>query len=197
MIKPYSESCEQNRDAIFDVIEPIFLAHSSVFEIGSGTGQHAVYFAEKMQHLKWHTSDCQPYLEGIQSWLSDSNLDNVISPVELDVSCSQWPEIKVDAVFTANSIHIMQQRDVVNFMTGVGKMLVAGGNLIIYGPFNYGGNYTSESNERFDRWLKQRDTKSGIKAFEEIEMLADENGMRLEKDYSMPANNHILHFVRQ
>lgn len=196
MNKPYSESCDQNKTAILSVISPVFSSASSVLEIGSGTGQHAIYFAQKMPHLKWYTSDCKAYLDGINMWLMDECLPNVATPFELDVTSSAWPELDVDAVFTANSIHIMNQQDVINFMSGVGRLLGKQGNLMIYGPFNYNGRYTSQSNESFDQWLKQRDALSGIKHFEEMVSLASNNGMQLNADYEMPANNRILHFVK-
>ena len=194
MNKPYSESCDQNKGAILAIISPIFSSHNSVLEIGSGTGQHAVYFAGEMPQLQWYTSDCRSYIEGINMWLEEARLPNIIAPVELNVTTSKWPKIDVDAVFTANSIHIMNWNEVVHFMDGVGKLLSNQGDLVIYGPFNYGGSYTSESNERFDQWLKSRDPKSGIKHFEDMISLADENRLRLFTDYSMPANNRILHF---
>ncbi|MBL4710997.1 MAG: DUF938 domain-containing protein [Gammaproteobacteria bacterium] len=197
MNKPYSEACDQNKHAILDVISPILSVYTHVFEVGSGTGQHAIYFAEMMPHLTWYTSDCSPYLAGINLWLSASTLNNVIAPVELNVSTSAWPKDNVDAVFTANSIHIMNQQDVNNLFSGVANLLSQKGCFIIYGPFNYKGAYTSDSNQRFDQWLKNRDYQSGIKNFEEIEILAKKNGMRLISDYSMPANNRILHFIKQ
>lgn len=196
MKKPYSESCDQNKEPILAIISPVLSSASSVLEIGSGTGQHAIYFAEKMPYLEWHTSDCRPYLDGINMWLSDAGLSNVLVPFELDVSSSQWPELDVDAVFTANSIHIMNQQDVINFMTGVGRLLNEQGHLMIYGPFNYNGAYTSKSNESFDHWLKDRDPSSGIKHFEDVMSLANNNGMKLVTDYEMPANNRMLHFVK-
>ena len=196
MNKPYSESCDQNKEVILSIISPLFLSLSNVLEIGSGTGQHAIYFAERMPHLRWHTSDCSSYLDGINMWLADTGLTNVLPPLELNVSRSQWPQLEVDAVFTANSIHIMHQQDVVNLINGVGKLLKQGGGFVIYGPFNYNGLYTSKSNENFDRWLKQRDAFSGIKHFEEIESLANSNNMQLVTDYEMPANNRILHFIK-
>ena len=196
MNKPYSESCDQNKDVILSVISPLFFSLSNVLEIGSGTGQHAIYFAERMPHLTWHTSDCLSYLDGINMWLADTSLTNVLPPLELNVSRSQWPQLEVDAVFTANSIHIMHQQDVVNLIKGVGKLLKQGGSFVIYGPFNYNGLYTSKSNENFDQWLKQRDAFSGIKHFEEIESLVNSNNMQLVTDYEMPANNRILHFIK-
>lgn len=196
MSKPYSESCDQNKEPILSVISPLFSTCSNILEIGSGTGQHAVYFAKKMPHLKWYCSDCASQLEGINIWLADAGLANVVAPIELNVTSSPWPELDVDAVFTANSIHIMNQQDVINFFTGVGNLIKAGGSLVIYGPFNYGGSYTSASNESFDRWLKDRDPFSGIKNFEEIEHLARNNAMQLVRDYEMPANNRILQFIK-
>ncbi len=196
MNKPYSESCEQNKEPILSVIRPIFSAYSRVLEIGSGTGQHAIYFAENMPHLTWCSSDRRSYLEGINMWLEDAGLPNVVPPLELDVTDDHWPVADVDAVFTANSVHIMGYREVACMIKGAGKLLPEQGALVIYGPFNYGGSYTSESNARFDQWLKSRDSRSGIKDFEEILSMADDNGMQLTADLAMPANNRILHFTK-
>ena len=196
MNKPYSESCDQNKEPILAVISPVFSSLSSVLEIGSGTGQHAIYFAENMPHLKCHTSDCRSYLAGINMWLDDAGLPNVLPPFELNVTESSWPKLDVDAVFTANSIHIMSQQDVLNFMSGVGNLLAEQGELMIYGPFNYNGQYTSSSNESFDQWLKSRDPLSGIKHFEDMVALANKNGMQLVADHAMPANNRTLHFTK-
>lgn len=196
MRKPYSESCDQNKLPILSIVEPIFADCSEVLEIGSGTGQHAIYFAEKMPHLLWRCSDCAPYLAGINQWIEDSHISNVITPTTLDVSTSQWPTNPVDAVFTANSFHIMHDQDVINLMNGAGKLLNAGGHLVIYGPFNYNGEFTSASNKSFEQWLKSRDPLSGIKNFEDIESLAIQNGLKLCRDYEMPTNNRILHFIK-
>lgn len=196
MIKPYSESCEQNKEPILSVISPLFSSISNVLEIGSGTGQHAVYFSEKLPHLTWYSSDCKPYLEGINSWVKDAALPNLVAPIELDVSFSIWPDLSVDAIFTANTFHIMHHRDVINLIAGAGKLLPHGGSLVIYGPFNYKGHYTSESNASFDQWLKDRDPASGIKHFEEVVSLAKDSAMELISDYEMPANNRILHFIK-
>ena len=194
MQKPYSESCDQNKFPILSIISPIFSECSQVLEIGSGTGQHAVFFAENMPHITWRCSDCDPYIEGIQQWIEESHVSNVVTPITLDVSRSAWPKHPVDAVFTANTLHIMNNQDVVNYMIGVGHLLNTGGHLVIYGPFNYNGEFTSASNKSFEQWLKSRDPLSGIKNFEDIESLANENGFKLCRDYEMPANNRILHF---
>ena len=197
MTKPYSESCDQNKEVILSVLTPILAPCLDVLEIGSGTGQHAVYFADKLPHLLWHASDCQPYLSGINSWVSEARLSNVKEPFELDVSKSKWPAMEVDAVFTANSVHIMHQDDVENLIRCTASVLKKQGSFIIYGPFNYAGAYTSESNARFDNWLKDRDPLSSIKHFEDIDQQANINGLTLVKDYSMPANNRILHYIKE
>ena len=197
MPKPYSESCDQNKDPILTIISPLLSAHLKVLEIGAGTGQHAIYFAENMPQLTWYTSDCAPYLDGIRMWLDEASLANTVPPFELNVSTSQWPEFEVDAIYTANTLHIMPFADVANFFSGAGELLQPGGSLLIYGPFNYNGLYTSESNERFDQWLKSMDPLSGIKHFEAINTLADNNRLQLIMDYELPANNRILHFSKK
>lgn len=196
MNKPFSESCEQNRDPILSVIQPLLSNCTNVLEIGSGTGQHAVYFAEKMPHLLWQTSDCAEYLPGITLWLDEAGLEISSSPIELDVSNSVWPTNNVDTIFTANSVHIMSWKNVQDLFNGVGQLLKRNGQFIVYGPFNYDNQYTSESNARFDDWLGSRNTESSIKNFEDVCQLAEQNGMFLVKDYEMPVNNRILHWIK-
>ena len=192
MMKPFAESSEQNREPIFNVIEPLFRDCRSVLEVGSGTGQHAVYFARDLPQLVWHTSDLNENHHGIRQWLEESGLENVSLPVELDTMQSQWPAIKVDAVFSANTAHIMHWNAVEALFAGVGRLLSPGGKFTLYGPFNYQGKFTSESNARFDQWLKDRDAESGIRDFEALDRLAQQAGMQLVEDFEMPANNRIL-----
>ena len=191
-MKPYSESCDQNRDAILDVIQPLLANKKNVLEIGSGTGQHAVFFAEKMPNLTWQASDQQEYHYGINQWLDEAKLDNIPAPIALNVSKDKWPENTYDAIFSANAVHIMSWQNVLDFMQNATKIINSNGLLILYGPFNYNGNFTSESNARFELWLKDRDPKSGIRDFEAINQLAEDGGMTLLNDYEMPANNRIL-----
>ncbi len=192
MNKPYSESCDQNRDPIFHVIQPLLEKCSSLLEIGSGTGQHAVYFAEKMPHITWQTSDRSQYHTGIQQWLDDARLSNVKPPLALDVRKDQWTGESFDAVFTANSLHIMHKEDVQALFDNIASVMAPRGLFIVYGPFNYGGQYTSESNARFDIWLKNQDAKSCIKDFDWVNTLAKQAGLQLKQDVAMPANNRIL-----
>jgi len=191
-MKPYSESCDQNREPILRVIQPLLADRRGVLEIGSGTGQHAVFFARQMPHLIWHTSDRVENHPGIRLWLDQASLPNLRTPLPLDVARDPWPEIGVDAVFSANTAHIMGWPDVQAMFRGVGRVLPTGGLFLLYGPFNYAGAYTSDSNARFDQWLKGRDPDSGIRDFEALDQQAREAGMRLHDDFEMPANNRIL-----
>jgi cyclopropane fatty-acyl-phospholipid synthase-like methyltransferase len=195
-MKPYAESCDENREPILYVIQPLLKHCASVLEIGSGTGQHAVYFAEKFPHLLWQASDCIEYHAGINMWLQEAGLENTPAPIELDVSTSAWPQQKFDAVFSANTAHIMHWPDVEAMFAGAGSVLSAGGRLLLYGPFNYDNQYTSDSNARFDSWLKSRDPGSGIRNFEDLDKLAQQAGMLLRCDYEMPANNRILYWEK-
>lgn len=195
-MKPYSESCDQNRAPILAVIQPLFSTCRELLEIGSGTGQHAVYFAQKMPHLIWHTSDRKENHSGISMWLNDAGLHNTRSPIALDVTLGDWPQQQFDAVFSANSAHIMHWADVEAMFAGVGRVLQQGGIFALYGPFNYNGEFTSESNARFDEWLKQLDPHSGVRDFEAVNQLAILAGMQLLNDDEMPANNRILSWIR-
>jgi cyclopropane fatty-acyl-phospholipid synthase-like methyltransferase len=174
------------------VIQPLLADKKHVLEVGSGTGQHAVYFAQLMPHLIWHTSDQIEYHKGIKRWLDEAGLDNTPQPIALNVSNDSWPSITVDAIFSANAVHIMSWQNVVDFFGNTPKLLNPGGLFILYGPFNYGGQYTSESNARFDQWLKQSDPESGVRDFEDLDKLANATNMTLKHDIEMPANNRIL-----
>ncbi len=191
-MKPYSEACERNRDPIFAVIQPLLAARRAVLEIGSGTGQHAVYFAAKLPHLIWHTSDREMYHAGIQLWLDEAALENVRPPLALDVTQTPWPAMTVDAVYSANTAHIMHWPEVEAMFAGVGALLPAGGIFLLYGPFNDHGCYTSDSNRRFDEQLKSRDPLSGIRDADALDRLAQQAQLQARGDVAMPANNRIL-----
>jgi cyclopropane fatty-acyl-phospholipid synthase-like methyltransferase len=191
-MKPFAESSEQNKQPIHAVLQLEFANATSVLEIGSGTGQHAVYFAEKFPHLHWHCSDLAQNLPGIQLWLKESPCANLHGPHELDVMQAQWPAHPFDGVFTANTAHIMHWPMVVQMFAGIGRVLAVGGKSCVYGPFNYQGRYTSDSNARFDQWLKQRDPASGIRDIDDLQKLAHQSGLTLIQDYEMPVNNRLL-----
>ncbi|MES9853137.1 MAG: DUF938 domain-containing protein [Candidatus Thiodiazotropha sp. L084R] len=194
--KPYAESCDENKRPILEALKRLFTDSNSVLEIGSGTGQHAVFFAAAMPHLVWHTSDREENHEGIQAWLLEAGLSNLREPISLDVSVS-WPEARYSAVFSANTAHIMSWPEVEKLFYGVGRILQADGCFVLYGPFNYQGQFTSESNRRFDQWLKSRDPLSGIRNFDDLELLAGKQGMIIEEDIEMPVNNRMLVWRKQ
>ncbi|MEJ2590920.1 MAG: DUF938 domain-containing protein [Candidatus Thiodiazotropha sp.] len=190
-MKPFAESCEENKAPILAVLMRLFAPAGRVLEIGSGTGQHAVHFAAAMPHLSWQTSDVAENLPGVRAWLDESALSNLPEPLSLDVR-DDWPDGPYDGVFSANTAHIMGWPEVEALFAGVGRVLDDGGCFALYGPFNYGGAYTSESNRSFDGWLKRRDPRSGIRDFDALNALAADNGLRFEEDVEMPVNNRIL-----
>lgn len=194
--KPFSEACENNKGPILEVLREAFSDRSAVLEIGSGTGQHAVHFAAALPHLRWQTSDLVAHHAGIRLWLQEAGLPNLQPPLALDVTQPQWPS-GFDAVFTANTSHIMPWSVVEVMFERIGQLLPIGGRFCQYGPFNYGGEYTSESNARFDQWLKQVDPARGIRNFEAIEALANRAGLALEADHALPANNRLLHWRKE
>ena len=192
--KPHAPAVDRNRDPILAVLREHFAGRRRVLEIGSGTGQHAVYFAQAMPWLQWQASDVAGNLPGIRAWLDDARLPNTPAPLALDVLEWPWPAVEADAVFSANTLHIMGWAGVEAFFSGAGRVLAAadGGALAVYGPFNYGAAFSSDSNREFDGWLKARDPASGIRDFEAVDALAGDAGLRLEADVAMPANNRCL-----
>lgn len=196
-MKPFSAACEQNREPILEVLRGAFRHCRRVLEIGSGTGQHAASLPAALPHLQWLPSDRAENLEGIRLWVTQARLANVAAPVELDVQVSPWPVDGIDGVFSANTAHIMDDATVAAMFAGVGRLLEGGGAFVLYGPFNYGGRYTSDSNARFDQWLKARDPAMGIKDFNDLAALAAAAGMELEGDHAMPANNRSLVWCRR
>ncbi len=189
MSLPFAEACEQNKRVILDTIRPWL--RGQVLEIGSGTGQHAVYFAAEAPDIVWQTSDIADNLAGIQAWIRQAELDNLPPPLELDV-LGAWPDGGWDFAFSANTLHIMHADMVMACMRGVGQVLAPGAAFAVYGPFNYGGRHTSESNASFDAFLRSRDPGSGIRDFEWLDELAGEAGMVLADDIAMPANNRTI-----
>jgi len=194
--KPYAPACDRNREPILGVLRHSFADRKRVLEIGSGTGQHACAFAPELAHLEWQTSDVAENLPGIRMWLEESRLPNLPAPLELDVS-GRWPEASFDAAFSANTLHIMSWDEVRRLFAGLAKALTPDATLAIYGPFNYGGRFTSDSNAQFDHSLKERAASMGIRDFEAVDALARSAEFQLVEDCAMPANNRTLVWKRQ
>ncbi|MCB5161270.1 DUF938 domain-containing protein [Marinomonas algarum] len=189
MTKNFSLSCDRNQQPIFEELSMYFKDCRCVLEIGSGTGQHAVYFASRLPHLTWHTSDMIDNHESIQAWIAEADLGNVILPVEFHFGKNDWPNLDVDGVFTANTTHIMQRDEAELMMKTIASKLKPGGVFCQYGPMNVNGRHTSESNQAFDQSLRER----GYGGICDVAELVDwAEGMTLIEQVSMPANNFLL-----
>jgi len=167
-----------------------------VLEIGSGTGQHAAYFAPALPHLAWQPSDVAANLPSVRLWREEAQTPGLREPLELDVD-RPFPAVEADAAFSANTCHILSWPQVERMFAGIAALLPKRGVFALYGPFNYGGKPTSPSNAEFDTWLRGRDPKSGVRDVEAIDALAQRHGLVLEEDNAMPANNRLLVFRKQ
>lgn len=196
MSLPYSQACENNKAPILDILQPAFAASSRVLEVGSGTGQHAAHFAQQMPHLTWQCSDQPQYLDALRQRIESLPLPNLPLPIELDIKQSSYNQPPVDALFSANTLHIMSWSIVQRFFQRLPEFSSPAAVLCIYGPFNYNGTFTSTSNQAFDQSLRARDPQMGIRNIEDVQRLAEAQGFHLLKDQGMPANNRLLHFVR-
>ncbi|MBS0346634.1 MAG: DUF938 domain-containing protein [Proteobacteria bacterium] len=189
--KPYAPACDRNQAPILNILRIRFAGCRQVLEIGSGTGQHAIHFAAALPQLTWQTSDRRENLAGIRQWLAEACLPNTPPPLELDVG-GVWPTARFDAIFTANTLHIMSWDSVVALFQALPQVLAPNARLTVYGPFNYGGRFTSPSNAEFDVSLKATHPERGIRDFEAVDALAREIGFELVADDAMPANNRCL-----
>ena len=190
--RKYSEASEQNKVPILEVLSDAFNDCNSVLEVGSGSGQHAVFFAKHLKHLNWQPSDLAENLNSIQAWMDEESLENIFPPIELDVRQHPWQVEKFDAIYSANTFHIMSWEMIEDFFQGAGAFLKSQGKLLVYGPFSYHGKHTSPSNQQFDNHLKQRDPLSGVRDFVELDKLAQAQGLMFIEDFAMPANNRCL-----
>lgn len=197
MDKPFSPACERNREPILEVLkEHIQHTDRRLLEIGAGTGQHAVYFAPSFPQLEWYPTDLSGNIFGMKKWIDEARIPNLQKPTKLDVAKDDFPKLKFDVVFTANTFHIMHWKDCKSFMKLLGHRLREDSRAIFYGPFKYNGEFTSESNAAFDEALRAKDPLSGIRAFEDVNNNMLKNGFELVEDREMPANNRILVYNR-
>lgn len=193
----FSQSAENNKQPIGDKFTDLLANASHLLEIGSGTGQHATYMAQKLPHLIWQPSELAENLPNLQARLDAEAPKNVKAPFSLDVANHPWPLSACDVIYSANTVHIMSWTHVKQLFHGVGEILAPNGLLCLYGPYKYQGTFTTPSNEKFDNWLKQRDANSGIRNFEDMDQLAAEQGLVLQNDFAMPANNQLLVWQRR
>jgi cyclopropane fatty-acyl-phospholipid synthase-like methyltransferase len=189
--KPNAPATGRNQEVILQVLQDEFLDAKSILEIGSGTGQHAVFFARELPHLVWQSSDREINHAGIKAWIDDAGLENLLFPLALDVEDTEKLNATFDAVFSANTAHIMSFPAVKCMFRLVGSCLTEEGVFCLYGPFNQDGAFSSPSNEKFDASLQAQDGSMGIRDLEDLDALAAANGMRRVRLYAMPANNNI------
>jgi cyclopropane fatty-acyl-phospholipid synthase-like methyltransferase len=197
MSKPFSLACERNRIPILKVMQDLITSQDQrLLEVGSGTGQHAVYLAPHFPQMIWVTSDVKANHYGIQLWLEESGAPNIIGPGKFEVGVDEFPNGNFDVVFTANTFHIMHWYQCEELMDMLGKNLRTDAKVLIYGPFNYNGKFTSASNEEFDQSLQKLDPLMGIRDFEEVVRYMNKRALGLVKDHEMPANNRLLVFKK-
>mgnify|MGYP006281576183 CR=1 FL=1 len=189
---PCSPACERNRGPILDALRPLLAGRARVVEIGSGTGQHAAWFAPRLPHVTWVATDVPANHGAIAGWLAASGAGNVEGPLELDVTAT-WPDLgPVDAAFSANTAHIMPAAAVAAMFAGLGERLPAGAPFCLYGPFLEQGRHTSASNAAFDQDLRARGAGMGVRDLGWLLQVAAVAGFELEAVLPMPANNRIL-----
>lgn len=192
MNMPFSQACENNRAPILARLQPLLAETKSILEVGSGTGQHAVWFAKHLPHINWQTSDLRENHAGINQWLNAFPAQNLLPPIELDLMTPDWPEGCYDSVYSANTAHIMPWAAVVNLFENLRQQLPYRGLFCLYGPMAYQGVIKPQSNAQFDRQLRQRAPHQGIRDFHDLNRLARDAGLLLLDDHAMPANNRLL-----
>lgn len=200
-LNPYSAAAERNSKIIFDTLAETLESITSVLEIGSGTGQHALYASNKHTSLEWQCSDVEQNIQGLRHNLQTHKHNSMPAPIRIDVNTEDWqqgraPQRKFDAIYSANTLHIMDSQTVENFFKGIAHAINEHGYLFLYGPFKMHGEFTSQSNAEFDQSLRARGCGSAIRDIEWICELAIDNGFRARKNISMPANNQLLQFSR-
>ncbi len=191
-MKQFSPACERNKDPILSTLHNILPRKGLVLEIGSGTGQHVTYFAERFPQLTWQPTDLPENLQSIHAWRNEAKADNINEPLELDLLSDTWPLVSADAIVCINTIHIVSWRCVEKLFKGAGEILDKGGLFYAYGPYRYAHRALEPSNEQFDRWLKARDPESGIRDFDAVNELAQKQSLLLNGDLAMPANNRSI-----
>lgn len=199
-MKLFSDSCERNQAAILTQLQSILaentVTSNTLLEVGSGTGQHAAFFSKRLPWMQWQPSDLLENHSSIEAWQKELDGENCLPVIEIDLAREETDVKTFDNIFTANTLHIISWPLVEQFFKLALVALPSSGQCIVYGPFNYNGQYTSDSNARFDLWLKSRDFNSGIRDIEAIEALAKVNHLSLQQDVSMPANNRLLVFKK-
>ena len=192
-----ASSVETNKDVILGELRKILPEDGVVLEVGSGTGQHAVHFAQHLPRLTWQPTDVEENLPGIRAWVEEAGLPNLNAPMVLDLLREPWPVRSAQAIVCINTVHIVAWKGVEHLFAGAGRILPAGGVMYVYGAYRYATRPLEPSNEEFDRWLKARDPASGVRDFEAINALAERSGLVLAGDAPVPVNNRSIWWVKR
>jgi hypothetical protein len=183
----------RNREPIAEVLAEWLPPSGLVLEIASGTGEHAVFFAERFPQLDWQPSDVHPSaLSSVAAWREAARLPNVQPPLVLDAGLADWPIDRADAILSINMVHISPWTSALGLLAGAQRLLAPGAPLILYGPWLKGDVDTVASNLEFDADLKRRDPEWGLRRVEDFAAAAEERGLALEATRAMPANNLML-----
>lgn len=183
----------RNRDPILAVLREVLPPRGTVLEIACGSGEHALYFAAALPHLLWQPSDVDAEaLQSTAAWRDSDGPANLLPPVRLDVTEAAWPVETVDAVFSANLVHISPWEACLGLLAGAARHLTAEGLLVLYGPYKLDGRHTAPSNEAFDRDLRRRNAAWGVRDVADLVTAAAREGLALDRTIAMPANNQIL-----
>ena len=191
-MKEFAPACERNKAFILEVLKQILVRPGTVLEIGSGTGQHLAYFAQRLPHLQWQPSDLPQRHPSIDAYRAELGQQNLLPPLSIDLLSDHWPIETADAILCINTIHIVAWRGVENLLRRVGETLHSEGIFYVYGPYRYADRPLEPSNKKFNEWLKAQDPVSGVRDFEQVDALARANGLELVEDLSMPANNRSI-----
>ena len=187
----------RNRAPIAEVLAEWLPKSGTVLEVASGTGEHAIWFAERFPDLYWKPSDTHSgALASIAAWRDATDLPNLRDPIEIDASADDWPVVSADAVLNINMAHISPWAASLGLIAGAARILPAGGPLILYGPWLKDDIETAASNLAFDADLKGRDPEWGLRRVEDFASAAVQKGIALTEWRQMPANNLMMLFER-
>lgn len=196
-MKQFSPACERNKGPILATLRDALSTSGLVLEIGSGTGQHAVFFAEHLPQLQWQPTDLAENLPSMHAWAAAGDAANLLEPRVLDLFSDPWPVTQAQAVVCINTIHIVPWVGVERLFAGAGQLLDSTGILFVYGPYRYAGRPFEPTNKRFDQCLRSRDPESGVRDFDAVNALARAHGLQLVEDRAMPANNRCIWWMKE
>jgi SAM-dependent methyltransferase len=197
MAKGFAPAAGRNQQAILDVLRRVLPRTGLVLEVASGTGQHAAFFSGHLSGLLWQPSDTSvEALSSIQAWTEESNLENLLPPIELDVRSPRWPIASAQALLCVNMIHISPWETTEGLFRGAAGLLAGGSPLITYGPYRLHGTHSAPSNLAFDESLRSRNPLWGVRDIDALIELAARTGFELQERVPMPANNMTLVWIR-